>query len=299
MDQEQIVIDQEIPCIDPTDKIPDELKEGLAAAVTVYVNVFSQPPFSESWVIEKSNNPELTIGDDISKNPNRIFALMKLVLNTDYVHYFGKDETGSYFDIGNNPEDLTRIRTDYPLKDILNAYTRDILNQKSVVYLRYLNNKGKKVNKELKVGEPITDIEDPISIARIRFIEEGVNEKILEEVGSYIKNPEDEQKVLESVNPNQKTVYLAEIASIKKGEGFLKKTLFYCLGRFKPLPQQIVFLTRVGTSILPEEESNGGTDRLFSIISSLAYRGKPLRSTTIKSESHQGSVIIKIYNTQS
>lgn len=234
-----------VPQIDPTLYKKDDIP-SLTAAIFVYLRAFSKYPFNETWT---STDPSFSFEDD-----SQLFELIEEILSnpTDVnIHGTINTQTMTY----NGREYLTQ----YPISSITNAYSNALDNPEATLIVK---SGGKNFN--LSIGERLTKEETVNASAVARLVNYSpdkcsVSNSILKEVGAYLQ--EDEKEILTSNVSELQTVYLGEIANIKSNENKTTPFTLEAFGQYlmqfgNNLPNQIVYLTKLGTSIENKHRNN-------------------------------------------
>lgn len=283
---------------DPRDLSEKEL-ESLAAAVSVYVHVFAELPFSEQWSVDKGQkdlSSQLNIGEtqfDMNNIEHKYKLIEHIVKNPDTVKTIHEENNQKLL---LNEGSIT-VNTVYPLEYILEAYAREMKDPSSLVLVRYQNDSGQEKTVDLTTKKIEDQIKRPTGVTRIRNIEpenDGtVNEAIIDEVG-YFLSPEDQEDLKSKLMPIR-TIYLGEIAKVKESSGWMSKSMLEAFKRYRrDLPDQILLFTKVGSSILKEEGAKN--DRMMGILTQFFYPGKKVNQIQKQYPSTKGgSIVINLY----
>ncbi|PKN02955.1 hypothetical protein CVU76_02935 [Candidatus Dojkabacteria bacterium HGW-Dojkabacteria-1] len=248
--------------------------EGLSCAISVYVKVFSRPPFSENWTIEQGGDSLAFLTDNEIENFNpddetHLYRAIKyMLMNPDKVSTEQQGEE-EILEIETPTGEFSSIRTIYPFTSILHAYSREAKDPNSMVLIGYYDTNEKQHIIDITEQSP-TDFAKPKSVTRVRHMESQIGDKIIEEIGYYLpEGGEEEIRLLLKETP---TAYLGEIATITEG-GFMFESIKRAAKKFAPLPDQFVMFTKEGSATIRTAEEE---DRLLALFSKVLYLGKEL-----------------------
>lgn len=257
---------------------------SIAAAAGVYITAFSNPPYNEKW----------EVGDSSSFNPNDLNQLTDFLVNVL--------QRPQDIEIkGNNSEqeilfDGINIKTKYPLANIINAYSSAVDNKEAVLLVRsngslFRLSDGEKMSKE--------DMANSDAIVRlVNYLPENgsVSDQLLDEVGYYLKR-EEKEDFKENIE-EKKSVYFGEVVNLRENisgqAGFILTSFKEYFEKYKDdLPEQIIYMTKPGTSIQNSDRNSQFMDRILQ----KAFQGRTIEKT-IK-HYNQDSAIIYIFKVKS
>ncbi len=275
------------------DSFSDKQIEGLACAISVYVSVFSRPPFAEEWTVEEGDDYLQQFSDSEDDfdphNATHLFRLIDALLVNPESVFLTTEGEEEILEIISDEETLARIRMIYPFSSILKAYARDSKDPKSMVLVSYHDANDKQQTIDLTEESP-GEIVSPRGVTRVRYMGSNIGDQIFDEIGYYI--PEEMQEELRALIDEVPTTYLGEIAVTKESR-FMMESIIRAAKKFSPLPDQFIMFTKEGSATIRTAEEE---DRLLSLFSKVLYQNKKLTLTRKGYRNEEGqNVFVNIY----